>query len=49
MRGGALIATLVAVVLTACSTKRPEPPPTSTRESERAPSALPDAYKHPPK
>lgn len=48
-RGASLSAFLAALLLAGCSTPAPPPTPTSTKESERAPVALPDAYKHPPK
>jgi hypothetical protein len=50
MRAGAILgATLAALLLAACATPQTPPPPESRRPTERAPGALPDAYKHPPK
>ena len=50
MRAGVRIgALLAALVLAGCSApaQREAPPP--SRETERTPETLPDAYKHPPK
>jgi len=50
MRAGAILgAALGALLLAGCATPQPPPPPESQRATERAPGALPDAYKHPPK
>ena len=49
MRAGAcLCALLAALALASCAAVPPQPPQ-SSKETERPPGALPDAYKHPPK
>jgi hypothetical protein len=55
MRRRAIFCALLAALLPAgCSTTAPQQPrtppsPPTSRETERLPGTLPDAYKHPPK
>jgi outer membrane biogenesis lipoprotein LolB len=43
------VALVAAAVLAACNGSGPAPAPADSRESQRAPSGLPDAYRHPPR
>jgi hypothetical protein len=51
MRACAILSAILAAIVPAgCTTpQQPPPPPELQRPTERAPGALPDAYKHPPK
>jgi outer membrane biogenesis lipoprotein LolB len=47
-RGASLCVLLAALLLAGCNTTA-QAPPSSSKETERPPGTLPDAYKHPPK
>jgi hypothetical protein len=47
-RGATLCALLAALLLAGCNTP-PQAAHPSSKETERPPGTLPDAYKHPPK